>query len=80
MTRTSLKSDYPAGTPGGKTIARGRWNRALRYIKTKLMWSRLYRVASYLKAALWIVPLIALVLVTAIVPVLRILDSWLTAD
>jgi uncharacterized membrane protein len=80
MTRTSLKSDYPSGTPGGKTIARGRWNRALRYIKTKLMWSRLYRVASYLKAALWIVPLIALVLVTAIVPVLRILDSWLQWD
>jgi uncharacterized membrane protein len=51
--------------------------RAESYVKTKLLWHRLYRATSYAKSALWIVPLVAIVTVLAIVPALRVLDAWL---
>ena len=54
-----------------------RWRRLERYIRSKLLWSRLYRATSYLRSALWIIPFIAIVLVFAITPTLRTLDELL---
>jgi uncharacterized membrane protein len=53
------------------------WRRAVRYAKEVLAWNRLYRAASYLRSALWVVPFIAIVVVLATMPLLRILDDWL---
>jgi len=51
--------------------------RGVRYVKTKLAWNHVYRVVSYLRSALWVVPLIAIVLVAAAMPALRFLDGVL---
>ena len=32
------------------------WNRASQFVTSRLVWNRLYRTASYLKSALWVVP------------------------
>ena len=54
-----------------------RRRRIRRYVRRKLTWNRLYRTTSYLKSALWTVPLIAIVLVFLTAPLLRLLDAWL---
>lgn len=48
-----------------------------RYLRNKLVWRTVYRATSYVRSALWVVPLIAIVLVLALVPVLRWIDGWL---
>ncbi len=54
-----------------------RWRRARAFVESKLTWNRLYRATSYLKSALWTVPLFAIVLVLLSAPVLRAVDAWL---
>jgi uncharacterized membrane protein len=51
------------------------WSRAGRFVETRLMWGRIYQATSYLRSALWTVPLVAIVLVLIIAPVLREMDS-----
>src|SRR5690349_8890161 len=53
------------------------WRRIERYIKRKLLWSRLFRTHSYMRSALWTIPFVAIVLVLAITPTLRSLDELL---
>jgi uncharacterized membrane protein len=60
--------------------ARVRWLRARKLVAAKLAWSRLFAVTSYLRSALWTVPLIAIALVLALAPILRALDQWLGWD
>jgi uncharacterized membrane protein len=57
--------------------ARAQWRRAEKYIKNKLTWGRLYRAASYLRSALWIVPLFSILAVLALAPILRAVDARL---
>jgi uncharacterized membrane protein len=59
------------------TLAGSRWRRLEGYVKRKLLWSRFFRATSYLRSALWIIPFIAIVLVLAITPPLRVLDELL---
>ena len=54
-----------------------RWQRIYGSLRSNLAWGRLYRATSYLKSALWTVPLIAIVLELLFAPVLRELDAWL---
>src|SRR4051794_15988313 len=54
-----------------------RWRRFRRFVDSKLTWNRLYRTTSYLKSALWTVPIIAIVIELAMAPLLRALDVWL---
>ena len=56
---------------------RVRWRRVRRSFAKRLRWNRLYRASSYLKSALWTVPLIAIAIVFAVAPLFRILDGWL---
>jgi len=42
-----------------------------------LQWSRIYRAVSYARSALWIVPLVAILLVLVAGPMLRWIDGWL---
>jgi len=53
------------------------WRRIEQYIKSKLLWSRFFRTYSYIRSALWTIPLFAIVLVLAITPALRTLDELL---
>jgi uncharacterized membrane protein len=62
--------------PAGARI-RDRWRWARQRVERKLTWSRIYRATSYLKSALWTVPLFAIVLDLLMVPLLRRLDLWL---
>jgi uncharacterized membrane protein len=53
-----------------------RW-RQFRGVRRTLTWGYLYRATSYLKSALWTVPLVAIVLELPLSPVLHALDGWL---
>ena len=59
---------------------RTRWRRAEHEIRRRLTWSRLYRVTSYPRSALWIVPFLSILAVLISVPILRVLDAWLESD
>jgi uncharacterized membrane protein len=77
----SLTSHGPAnGTQGRLTriFATDRYgHRVERFVRTRLIWNRLYRAISYLRSALWIAPLVALLLVVASAPLIHHLDAWL---
>ena len=45
-------------------------------VRSTVTWGRVYRTTSYLKSALWTVPLIAIALELALAPVIRALDTW----
>ena len=57
--------------------AASRIDDAERYIRGKLDWNDIYRATSYLRSALWVVPIVSIFLVLAIAPVLRVLDASL---
>ena len=52
-------------------------NRLITRARASLTWNRIYGTASYAKSALWIVPLVAILLVVIIAPLIRDLDAWL---
>src|SRR5512147_1335798 len=59
------------------TVAAERWRRLRILVASRFTWNRLFRASSYLKSALWTVPIIAIALVLLSAPVLRQLDAWL---
>jgi uncharacterized membrane protein len=73
----SPPSPVPGEQAGALANASVRWHRAKRYVRNRVAWNQLYRTVSYLRSALWVVPFLAIVLVLAIAPVLRVLDAWL---
>ena len=77
MTAKTEPGQTAEATDSASPIAIGWLRRGEELVRRKLLWHRLYRVTSYLKSALWTVPLIAIVLVLAVAPGLRLLDSWL---
>lgn len=71
-----MNAALPAATRLAKRFA-ARRRTLVRRIRAHITWSRLYRVASYTRSALWIVPLVAIALVLVLAPLLRALDGWL---
>ncbi|HVN33809.1 MAG TPA: DUF2254 domain-containing protein [Casimicrobiaceae bacterium] len=71
----SPKPNERVSTTTARAIVR--WRRFRRGVRDKLTWNRLYRTTSYLKSALWTVPIIAIVLELLLTPFLRELDAWL---
>lgn len=57
--------------------ARKALRRAERNIRARLTWSWIYRATSYARSALWIVPLVAVVLVMMTGPIIRAIDRAL---
>ena len=57
-----------------------RWRQAERDLVRKMTWGRLYRVTSYARSALWIVPFFSILAVIITVPILRLLDRWIPWD
>jgi uncharacterized membrane protein len=53
-----------------------RWRRFRSLVRSKLTWGRLYRTTSYLKSALWTVPLVAIALELLLSPLIHALDTW----
>ena len=70
-------STHATGTAMTDGTSTTRWRRFLSFVKGKLTWGRLYRATSYLKSALWTVPLVAIALELMLAPVLHALDAWL---
>ena len=54
-----------------------RWRQFRRFVRSKLAWNRLYRTTSYLKSALWTVPLVAIAIELLITRWVHVLDVWL---
>ena len=66
-----------ANHPPPDSTSTTRWLRFRNFVRSKLSWARLYRTTSYLKSALWTVPLIAIALELLLAPIIRALDDWL---
>ena len=50
------------------------------WLRKRLGWSRLYRALSYLRSALWGVPILAVILERAVYKLLHYVDHWVTWD
>ncbi len=53
------------------------WDRSRRFVRGKLSWNRLFGASSYLKSALWTVPIVAIAIELVVTPILHRLDAWL---
>ncbi len=51
--------------------------RAESAVRRRVAWNHLFRTASYLKSALWVVPFVAILMVLVLGPVIRWTDAWL---
>ena len=70
-----MTPDASKGAPSEATL-NTRWRRFESFVRSKFSWGRLYRTTSYLKSALWTVPLFAIALEFLLAPVLRAFDDW----
>jgi len=71
-------SDLPRGG-AAKGIGK-RWSALVAGVRARITWNRIYRATSYLRSALWVVPLFAIVAVVVLAPLLRVLDQKLRWD
>jgi len=55
---------------------RGHWRRCRDLLRSKLGWGRLYHATSYLKSALWTVPIVAIAIEMLVAPLIRGVESW----
>ena len=55
-------------------------DRGVETISARLGWNRAYRSLSYLRSALWVVPIVAVVLALAFVRAIQLLDHYVTWD
>jgi len=60
--------------------ARGAVDRVIERVAARLGWNKVYRALSYLRSALWIVPIIAVLLAMVLTRVLHALDRFVTWD
>jgi uncharacterized membrane protein len=70
-----MNPNAPEGVTPAPTLT-ARWLRFRSFVRSKLTWGRLYRVTSYLKSALWTVPLVAIALELMLAPMIHALDAW----
>ena len=71
--RTTVAS---SGTPRSQAANRPD-NGVAQFIRARLTWGWMYRTASYLRSALWVTPILAIVLIYLLAPLMRWLDSYL---
>ncbi len=76
MTTDGQTNVASSGTP--RPQAANRPDRGVaQFVRARLTWGRMYRTASYLRSALWVTPIVAIVLIYLLAPLLRMLDSYL---
>jgi uncharacterized membrane protein len=73
----SMTPNPPDAAPPVAARALSLWQRGRRFVKSKLSWNRLFGASSYLKSALWTVPLIAIAIELVTMPILHRIDAWL---
>ena len=70
-----MSPDKPEGVAPGPTLAeRRRQFRA--HLRSRVTWGRVFRATSYLKSALWTVPLVAIAVELMLSPMIHALDTW----
>ena len=74
------RHDVPGATGAGTDAAEPAWRRIMRRLREGLGWNRIYRSTSYLRSALWVVPILAVVAERVTYRVLNFLDQWVTWD
>jgi uncharacterized membrane protein len=67
--------DHHESVAAGPSLT-ARWRQFRTFVRSRLTWGRLYRATSYLKSALWTVPLIAIALELLVSPMIHALDDW----
>jgi uncharacterized membrane protein len=67
-------------SPGFPARARAIVDRGVDAVSARLGWNTAYRSLSYLRAALWVVPIVAVVLAIAFVRAMQLLDHYVTWD
>jgi uncharacterized membrane protein len=60
--------------------ARGAVDRVIERVAARLGWNQVYRALSYLRSALWVVPIIAVLLAMVVMRLLHLLDRFVTWD
>src|SRR5512140_2824449 len=61
-----------------RTRWRDAWQRVARRLLGRMAWNRAYRMVSYLRSTLWVVPLVAMLLVLVVIRLLHWLDGYVT--
>jgi uncharacterized membrane protein len=72
----SAMSENTSESTSPEVTATTRWRRFQTFVRSRLTWGRLYRATSYLKSALWTVPLVAIALELMLAPMVHALDAW----
>ncbi len=70
-----MNPDTPRNVNPGPSLA-GRRRQFRSFVRTKVTWGRVYRTTSYLKSALWTVPLIAIAIELLVAPMIHAVDNW----
>jgi uncharacterized membrane protein len=76
MTTDGQTTVASSGTPRPQAAKRPD-NGVAQFIRARLTWGWMYRTASYLRSALWVTPIVAIVLIYLLAPLMRWLDSYL---
>jgi uncharacterized membrane protein len=74
------RDDSSAAIRADSGAEEGTLLRIKRWLREHLGWNRIYRTASYLRSALWVVPILAVVAERVTFRVLRFVDPWVTSD
>ncbi len=78
MAENQSMTPNPAGAaPSVAAPIPSLWQRGRHFVKSTLSWNRLFGASSYLKSALWTVPIIAIAIELVTVPILHRIDAWL---
>jgi uncharacterized membrane protein len=72
-----MTSSTPKAGPPAAAARVTVWHHGRRLVGRTLTWNRLFGAASYLKSALWTVPIIAIVIELVAAPLLQHFDAWL---
>jgi uncharacterized membrane protein len=62
------------------TRTRDGWERVVRQLLRRMAWNRAYRMVSYLRSTLWVVPLVAMLLVLVVTRTLHWVGRYVTWD
>ena len=67
---------------GGSLVARARsaLAAALGAASERLGWNQIYRTVSYVRSALWVVPIVSVLLALVVISALQMLDRFVTWD
>lgn len=75
-----MTAKKPAAGAGGRRLVSAPVRGAIRALLPFVNWNRIYGTLSYLRSALWVVPIIAVALAIVSIKLLTLLDQWIPWD